>query len=56
MGSMKASSEKPNTQAQQHNIMPVSLETLLMNGPIASPKQLAIIKSNRKAINRWRKS
>ena len=30
------------------------LETLLLNGPTATKKQLEIIKSNRKAINQWR--
>ena len=32
----------------------VDLETLLMNGPIATKKQVAVIKKNRKAINQWR--
>ena len=30
------------------------LEALLLNGPVATPEQLAIIEENRKAINQWR--
>jgi hypothetical protein len=30
------------------------LETLLLNGPTATKKQLSIIAKNRKAINQWR--
>ncbi len=30
------------------------LETLLLNGPVATKKQLEIIANNRKAINQWR--
>jgi len=29
-------------------------EKLLLNGPVATKKQLEIIKKNRKAINKWR--
>ena len=32
----------------------VDLETLLLNGPTATKKQLDIIAKNRKAINQWR--
>ena len=32
----------------------VDLESLLLNGPVASEKQLGIIASNRKSINQWR--
>lgn len=32
----------------------VDLETLLLNGPVATKKQLEIIEKNRKAINQWR--
>lgn len=32
----------------------VDLETLLLNGPVATKKQLEIIENNRKAINQWR--
>jgi hypothetical protein len=32
----------------------IDLETLLLNGPVATKKQLEIIKNNRKAINQWR--
>ena len=30
------------------------LETLLLNGPVATKKQLEVIKSNRRYINQWR--
>ena len=32
----------------------VDLEKLLLNGPIATKKQLGTIAKNRKAINQWR--
>ncbi len=32
----------------------IDLEALLLNGPIATKKQLEIIEKNRKAINQWR--
>ena len=32
----------------------VDLETLLLNGPVATKKQLVTIENNRKAINQWR--
>ena len=32
----------------------VDLETLLLNGPTATKKQLDTIAKNRKAINQWR--
>jgi hypothetical protein len=34
----------------------VDLETLLLNGPTATKKQLDTIEKNRKAINQWRTS
>lgn len=34
---------------------PIDLETLLLNGPTATKKQLENIAKNRKAINQWRK-
>lgn len=34
----------------------MDLETLLLNGPVATQKQLSAIKRNRKAINQWRTS
>jgi hypothetical protein len=33
---------------------PVDLETLLLNGPTASKKELDTIAKNRKLINQWR--
>ena len=32
----------------------IDLETLLLNGPIATKKQIATIEKNRKSINQWR--
>ena len=32
----------------------VNLETLLLNGPTATKKQLEVVGKNRKAINQWR--
>ena len=32
----------------------INLESLLLNGPIASPKELETIEKNRNAINQWR--
>lgn len=31
-----------------------NLEALLLKGPVATEKQVAIIENNRKAINKWR--
>jgi hypothetical protein len=40
----KATDEKATTD----------FETLLLNGPVATKKQLEIIENNRKEINQWR--
>jgi hypothetical protein len=32
----------------------IDLETLLLNGPTATKKQLETIENNKKAINQWR--
>jgi|LakMenEpi03Aug12_release.lakeMendotaPanAssembly.Ray.scaffolds.fasta_scaffold2952113_1 hypothetical protein len=32
------------------------LEALLLKGPVATKKQLALLERNRKAINQWRKN
>ena len=32
----------------------IDLESLLLNGPTATKKQLDVIENNRKAINQWR--
>jgi hypothetical protein len=32
----------------------INLEHLLLNGPVATKKQLRVIEKNRKAINQWR--
>lgn len=46
---LKAEIEK---DPQSHK--PADLETLLLNGPTATKKQLETISKNRKAINQWR--
>jgi hypothetical protein len=46
---LKAEIEKETTEAGK-----VDLESLLLNGPTATKKQLDIINQNRKAINQWR--
>jgi mevalonate kinase len=38
-----------------HKKSGIDLETLLLNGPTATKKQLETIAKNRKAINEWRK-
>jgi hypothetical protein len=45
---------KRTTKTKKDN-SDVELEKLLMNGPVATQKQLDIINSNRKVINQWRK-
>jgi hypothetical protein len=47
---LKAEIEK-DAVTQNSNI---DLETLLLNGPTATKKQLETIAKNRKAINQWR--
>lgn len=32
----------------------MSLEALLLKGPVATKKQMAVIENNRRAINQWR--
>lgn len=32
----------------------IDLEALLLNGPVATKKQLETIENNRKAVNQWR--
>ena len=46
---LKAEIEKETTDSKN-----VDLESLLLNGPTATKKQLDIISQNRKAINQWR--
>lgn len=47
---LKAEIEK-ETVSDKSN---VDLEALLLNGPVATKKQLETIANNRKAINQWR--
>lgn len=42
---------KKNNNAKKTN---KDLETLLLNGPTATKKQLQVIESNRQEINQWR--
>lgn len=41
--------KKAKTQIKE-----INLEKLLLKGPTATKKQLAVIENNRKAINQWR--
>ena len=47
---LKAEIEK-NTTTQRRKI---DLKSLLLNGPVATKKQLETIENNRKYINQWR--
>jgi hypothetical protein len=47
---LKAEIEKKNND----NTTTTNLESLLLNGPVATKKQLETIANNRKAINEWR--
>jgi len=47
---LKAEIEKEAKDGRQRT----DLKTILLNGPIATKKQLKIIENNRKAINQWR--
>jgi hypothetical protein len=38
----------------EHEKSKMDLESLLMNGPVATEKELEVIAGNRKAINQWR--
>ncbi len=49
---LKAAIDKETTKA--NNSKSQDLETLLLNGPVATQKQLDVIDNNRKAINQWR--
>jgi hypothetical protein len=46
---LKAEIEKKTKTAKSND-----LESLLLNGPVATKKQLEVIENNRKAINQWR--
>ncbi len=45
---------KAEIEKEAKNEKSVDLETLLLNGPTATKKQLDTIAKNRKAINQWR--
>ena len=47
---LKAEIEKDSVDKKSN----IDLETLLLNGPTATKKQLETIAKNRKAINQWR--
>jgi hypothetical protein len=45
---------KAEIEKEAKNYKSMDLETLLLNGPTATKKQLDTIAKNRKAINQWR--
>ena len=45
---------KAEIEKKARNDKSVDLETLLLDGPTATKKQLETIAKNRKAINQWR--
>ena len=45
---------KAEIEKESKNEKAVDLETILLNGPTATKKQLDTIARNRKAINQWR--
>ncbi len=45
---------KAEIEKESKNNQSVDLENLLLNGPIATKKQLETISKNRKEINQWR--
>ncbi len=47
---LKAAIDQETQTSKSQN----DLETLLLNGPVATKKQLETIENNRKAINQWR--
>ncbi len=49
---LRAAIDKETTKANLSKSQ--DLETLLLNGPVATQKQLDVIDNNRKAINQWR--
>lgn len=49
-GKLKAEIEKNALESKTNT----DLETVLLNGPVATKQQLATIKKNRKAIKQWR--
>ena len=49
---LKAEIEKE----KKNELRAIDLESLLLNGPVATKKQLEVIENNRKAINQWRKN
>ncbi len=44
---------KDAIEKEAKSAKPIDLETLLLNGPVATKKQLQIIENNRKGINEW---
>ncbi|MEO6833491.1 MAG: hypothetical protein ABI378_12985 [Chitinophagaceae bacterium] len=49
---LKAEIEKAGIK----EVRTLDLKTLLLNGPVATKRQIEIIEKNRKAINQWRDS
>jgi hypothetical protein len=54
LSSRKLKQLKAEIERETKNAKSVNLETLLLNGPIATKKQLDTIAKNRKSINQWR--
>ncbi len=50
LGQLMAEIEKKNRNPKSRN----ELKNMLLNGPVATKKQLETIENNRKAINQWR--
>jgi len=46
---LKAEIEKESTTEKS-----IDLESMLLNGPVATKRELETIENNRKAINQWR--
>jgi len=53
VGQLRKLKEEIEKEVNEEKPQP-DLETLLLNGPTATKKQLETIANNRKAINQWR--
>ncbi|MGN6213903.1 hypothetical protein [Parafilimonas sp.] len=54
LSSGKLKQLKAEIEKETKSKKPSDLETLLLNGPVATKKQIDTIVKNRKAINQWR--
>lgn len=55
-GQLKKLKSEIEKEVEDEKSTITDLETLLLNGPVATKKQLEIISNNRKAINKWREN